>query len=171
VSNPFAIPEAIAKANPANAPEKRVARRIPLALPTLKLETPEIPGYKLHWFRGTAGRIQQALNAGYEYVERDEIQINHHGLADDYEKDGNSDLGTRVSQPAGDTVEGGVRLYLMKIRQEFWDEDQKLVDGRHEAIANSLRRPKASPMDGGDTSNTYSRGESHNLFNPRPRAR
>ena len=169
MSNPLA--DMVAKStttNPANAPEKRVRQRIPMALPTLKLAVPEVPGYVLHWFRGSGQRLQQALAAGYEYVERGELEINSTGLANSYEDDGNTDLGTRVSRASGsDDTEGGNRLYLMKIRQEFWDEDQLAVNARHEQIAGQLRGDKGFAEGGGDNTNRYSRGENRNMFQPR----
>lgn len=169
MSNPLAdMAVKSAATNPANAPEKRVRQRIPMALPTLKLAVPEVPGYVLHWFRGNAQRIQQAVAAGYEYVERDELQVNGTGLANSYDDDGNTDLGTRVSVASGsEDSEGGSRLYLMKIRQEYWDEDQQAVNARHEQIAGQLRGDKGFAESGGDNSNRYSRGENRNMFQPR----
>ena len=72
--------ELTAAANPSVAPATASSRRIPMALPTLKLEIPAIPGYVCHWFRGTQQRIQQALNAGYEWVGRGEVEVNGIGL-------------------------------------------------------------------------------------------
>lgn len=164
----------MAKTNPANEPETAPRRRIPMALPTLKLEIPKIPGHVCHWFRGSSQRIQQALNAGYEFVKRDEVQVNGVGLASDYLGDGNSDLGTRVSVSAGgDDPEGqqGLRLYLMKIKQELWDEDQIAVDERHESIAAQLRGDRGFSEAGQDTSNRYTRGEQKtHMFNPKRRS-
>lgn len=159
-----------AKINPANAPEKAPRKRIPMALPTLKLSVPAIPGYHTYWFRGTPQRIEQAQNAGYEFVKRDEVLLNHAGLANSYEADGNSDLGSQVS--VGDV--DGTRLYLMKIRLELWQEDEAQIEEHHEAIAAQIRGDKGIPAPGAnaqDVKNIYSRGESRNLFTPRPRAR
>ena len=169
MSNPLA--DMVAKSaatNPANAPEKRVRQRIPMALPTLKLAVPEIPGYVLHWFRGNSQRLQQAQQAGYEFVERDELLINSTGLANSYDDDGNTDMGTRVSVASGsEDSESGNRMYLMKIRQEFWDEDQLAVNARQEQIAAQLRGDKGFAEGGMDSSNRYSRGENRNMFQPR----
>ena len=169
MSNPLA--DMVAKSaatNPANAPEKRVRQRIPMALPTLKLAVPEIPGYVLHWFRGNPQRLQQAQQAGYEFVERDELLINSTGLANSYDDDGNTDMGTRVSVASGsEDSESGNRMYLMKIRQEYWDEDQLAVNARQEQTAAQLRGDKGFTEGGMDSSNRYSRGENRNMFQPR----
>lgn len=160
-------PEQINKVNPANAPEKAPAKRIPMALPTLKLAMPEIPGHVCHWFRGNPQRIQQALQAGYTFVTRDEVQVNSYGLANDYNGDGNTDLGSRVSQSAGEGEGTGALLYLMKIKKELWDEDELGVSERHEQIAAQLRGDKGFSKGGDDTSHRYSRGENRNMFTPR----
>lgn len=160
----------MAGANPAEraATANPERRRIPMSLPTLKLQVPEIPGYKCRWMRGTTGRLQQALAGGYEFVERDEVALNAMGLADAALSDGNSDLGSRVSISAGEEMaEGqGVRLYLMKIKRELWDEDQRMVDAQHEAIAAQLRGDKGIQGEG-DNTNRYSKPENRNIFQPR----
>lgn len=157
------------KSNPANLPERAPRQRIPMALPTLKLAIPEIPGYVLHWFRSTPQRIDQAIKAGYEFVERGEVEVNGIGLANSYDADGNTDLGTRVSVSAGSEGDGSntSRLYLMKIKQEFWQEDEAAVQANHEQIASQLRGDKGFVQGGQDTSNRYSRGENRNMFQPR----
>lgn len=157
------------KSNPANVPERAPRQRIPMALPTLKLAIPEIPGYVCHWFRGNQQRVNQALAAGYEFVERGEVEVNGIGLANSYESDGNSDLGTRVSVSAGSEGDDGntSRLYLMKIKRELWDEDELAVQANHEQIAAQLRGDKGLSQAGQDTSHRYTRGENRNMFQPR----
>ena len=130
--------------NPANDRNKEevVRTRIPMDLPQLKLEVPEIPGYRLYWFRSEPGRIARAERAGYEYVQREEIELNSVGLADDRLADGNTDMGSRVSIPAGDMVgedKQPLRLILMKIREEWAQEDDAAREARNESIAAALR--------------------------------
>ena len=154
------------QANPANPPEKAARKRIPLGLPTLKLSVPEIPGHVLYWFRGTEQRMQQAYDAGYTPVKRNEVLLNHAGLATGYATDGNSDLGTNVSVGDAD----GIRMHLMKITKELWAEDEAQIEAHHESIASQLRGDKGIPAPGSDPSKNYSRGESRNLFTPRRKA-
>lgn len=164
----------MAKANPASAAPTAAPRRRSMALPTLKLEVPAIPGHVCHWFRGTAQRLQQAIDAGYQYVGRNEVLVNNVGVANTAEGDGNTDLGSRVSVSAGgEDSEGsqGMRLYLMKLRRELWDEDQIAVDARHESIAAQLRGDRGFAESGQDTSNRYTRGEQKtHMFNPKRRS-
>jgi hypothetical protein len=37
-----------------------------------KLALPEIPGYWIHWFNDTAGRVDQAISAGFSHVKDQE---------------------------------------------------------------------------------------------------
>ena len=156
--------------NPANPPERKARARVSMALPTLKLKTPKIPGFELHWFRGTSARLAQAQAAGYRFVTQSEVDLPETGLANDAEGVGNSSLGDHVSVSAGDELADGqgARLFLMKIPKEFWDEDQLAVDQKHEQTAAILRGDKGYSEAGQDSSNRYSRGEQRrNMFQPR----
>lgn len=116
-------------------------RRIPMSVPVRKLEAPEIPGYHLHWFRGTPDRLQQALNGGYEFVNANEMHVNSVGLGSDTTVSGNTDMGSQVSVVAGgelDSTHQPIRLVLMKIKQEWYEEDQKLVENRSIQVAQAL---------------------------------
>lgn len=136
------LPGAAQQSNPANERGTRVteATRRPMSLPQLSLQVPEIPGYYLYWFLDT--QIEQAIQAGYEFVDRDEVSLNNRGVANDQTEDGNDDLGSRVSRVAGQAAGAGVqaqRLYLMKLRQEWRDKDMAAMAARNEAIAAAIR--------------------------------
>jgi len=110
---------------------------------------------------GTPDRIQRALDAGYEYVTRDEVYLNNKDLAGDASKTGNTDLGNGVSIVAGgDSIDGqATRLHLMKIRQEWYDEDQAVLAKRNQSIADALvggtMKSDQSPETPGDMSKRY----------------
>ena len=160
----------MANSNPANPPERKARARVSMALPTLKLKTPKIPGFELHWFRGTSARLAQAQQAGYRHVTQDEVALPETGVANDAEGAGNTSIGNYVSVSAGDELADGqgARLFLMKIPKEFWDEDQQAVDEKHEQTAAILRGDKGYTDAGQDSSNRYSRGEQRrNMFQPR----
>ena len=125
------------KAGKTNAERKR----IPMSVPVQKLEAPDVAGYHLHWFMNSPERIQRALDGGYEFVDEREIKVNSVSLGGDSALSGNTDLGSRVSVISGQEVgkDGQpTRLVLMKIRQEWYEEDQKLVDERNAQTANAL---------------------------------
>jgi hypothetical protein len=164
--------------NPSNTVEKRKgdATRVPMSTAQLKLAVPEIPGYHLHWMMGTPSRIAQAMKAGYTFVDHDEVDVVNTGLADDASKNGNTDMGSRVSTVAGnDTGEDGKeqRLYLMKLPLEYWEQDQASLESKNEQIASTIRG-------GGDTGGNPngaearyvpegSRRNMENLFTPKRR--
>ena len=134
-------------ANPADAsnmPSATERTRVPMSVPVAHLAVQEIPGYHLHWFNGTPQRIQRALQGGYEFVEQGEVQVNNRTLGSDAATDGNTDLGSRVSIVAGTDIglDGQpVRLYLMKIKEEWWQADQKALVGdgsRLDGVRKSL---------------------------------
>jgi hypothetical protein len=162
------------QSNPANASVVAPVadpKRVPMNSPTQRLRVPEISGFKTHWMRGTADRIQQALAAGYTFVSQDEVALNYRGLAEDPTVGGNTDLGSRVSISAGRTDDSGnvVRLILMKIPVKFADEDKTAYENHQESIAEALRSGttgiKTAP--GSDTSNRYTGTENRNIFNRR----
>lgn len=130
--------------NPAERPGRTRAerQRVPMSVPMQRLFVPEIPGYHLHWFRGTPERIARAQQAGYEFVEDGEVDLNSVGLGNESAASGNTDMGSRVSVVSGDEVgrdNQPVRLILMKLREELWKEDQEAVADRSEIIASALR--------------------------------
>lgn len=135
--------EQMQKGNPANLPGKTAGerKRIPLSVPQRKLEVQDIPGYHTHWFRGTAQRLAQAERAGFEYVHPDEVSLTDVSIGGDAMKAGNTDLGSRVSRIEGGEVDGNgqaVRMYLMKQKNEYWKEDQAILQERNDSIADSL---------------------------------
>lgn len=161
--------------NPANPPAKQLdARsRIPMSLPIQKLAAPEIPGFHCHWMAGSGQRIQQALRAGYMFVEQDEVDLNTFGIAEGENDSGHQDLGSRVSVVAGTDEKGGTqRLYLMKLPLNLWEADQKAMAERQEGIAAQLRGDKGFTEAGQDTSNRYvspASGNNRNIFQPQRR--
>lgn len=158
------------KANPSNVPAKGLPEReyVSMSLPSLRLAVPEIPGYHCHWMSSDPQRMHQAYQAGYEFVEKDEIELNRFSLAGDPSEDPGSDLGSRVSV-FGDA--NGTRLYLMKLKNELWEryEHQKAIG--QERVAAQLRGDKGFTAPGDDSSNRYSKSNNQNLFQPNRRAR
>ena len=77
----------------------------------------EIPGYKLHIFNDEPGRIQTAVDGGWEFVSPEEV-----GGVKDSVTSGNTDLGDKVRYLVGASEKGdGLYAYLLKIKQEYID--------------------------------------------------
>lgn len=138
---------AAAKAlNPADGKvSTRERKRIPMSLPRQQLQVPTIPGYVTYWMRGTPDRLVQAQSAGYEFVTSTEVNLNNFDLGGDASKSGNTDMGTRVSVLASRSGTGEVsadgqplRLYLMKLKEEWAREDQQALDERSAATVRAL---------------------------------
>ena len=167
----------VEKVNPANSTKASVAerKRIPMSVPVQKLAAPDIAGYHLHWFVGAQDRLQRALDAGYEFVDEKELQINNVSLGSVSTASGNTDMGSRVSVVSGSEIgkDGQpMRLILMKIKQEWYEEDLKLVEARNEQVAASLRGGLigADKDRAGDTQQRYvdkSRTKLPDMFTPK----
>lgn len=98
----------------------------------------QIPGYHLHIFNDIAGRIQTALDAGYEFVAPSEV-----GGVSVNVTDRNTDLGDKVRFLVGRTETGEpMYAYLLKIRQDWYEEDQAALEQRNMLIDEAIRSGK-----------------------------
>lgn len=135
--------------NPATSVEtvmKRPPRR-PMSTARQRFQTPEIPGWHCHWFK--EDNVPLAIDAYYEFVDRVEVNMNQLNVSLGGASQG-TDLGTRVSLIADKTESGSpVRAYLMKIREEYWLEDQKEIENRNSSIMQAVFGDEAK-VDTGD---------------------
>jgi hypothetical protein len=100
----------------------------------------QIPGYHLYVFTDTGSRIQQALDSGYEFVRPDEV-----GGVSENVVSRNGDLGERIRFLVNPRLEGSEQYgYLMKIRQEWYEEDQAALQSKNNLIDASIRKGKAA---------------------------
>lgn len=116
----------------------------PMNSAVLRLEVPARDGYHRHWFRGTPERLGRAQQAGYRFVDAEDVgdSIYNSDLAGDAKSGGSTDLGTRVSVISGDDVDRSGqpgRLYLMEVPQELYEMSQKILEDRNESVAAALR--------------------------------
>jgi hypothetical protein len=149
------------KANPANpplpaqattAPERARRKRVPMSVPVRCLEVPEIPGYHLHWIKES--NIPRAIAAYYQFVDDNEVPVNHRNPGTDSSVSGSTDLGARISINAGLGANGQTeRLFLMKLAEEYWLEDRAAIDNRNSQIMTQIFRgekildPEDHPVD------------------------
>lgn len=89
------------------------------------------PDYVYRVVNDKDGRIDKLQGFGYEFVESDE-QIGDYRVAE------GSKLGKAVSKPVGNGVNG----YLMRIKKEFYDEDQAAKAKRVDASEAALKPRK-----------------------------
>lgn len=107
--------------------------RIPLNGMRLKMASQEIPGYHLYWFNDETTRVQDALAAGYEFVTSEQSALVDNVVP------GNSDLSGKVRKLVG-VVEGRpLYAYLMKIKNEWYEEDERLRQSRLEELDRHIQ--------------------------------
>ena len=95
----------------------------------------QIPGYVLHIFNDEPGRIQTAVDGGWEFVKPDEV-----GGVKDSVTSGNTDLGEKVRYLVGTSEKGdGLYGYLLKIKQEWHEEDQRELQKRNDRVDDAIR--------------------------------
>lgn len=105
-------------------------------------------GFVPRWVNDVDGRVEQALAGGYVYVEPEEAKsVGQMAL-----HEGNSDLNGRVSKIVSKGGGQPIRAYLMKIKKEFYDEDQAAKQARNDEIEDALRNGQPG---GADTSSQY----------------
>ena len=113
----------------------------------------EIEGYHLHIFNDSPGRIAQALDVGYEFVTPDEVG----GTAVNVVSR-NTDIGDKVRFLVG-TGENNEPMYayVMKIRQEFFEEDQNALQSKVDLVDEAIRGGKMT-KEGHNTEGFYDAG-------------
>lgn len=99
-----------------------------------------IEGYHLHIFNDTPGRIQHALDGGYEFVHPEEI-----GSVKENVTSRNTDVGDKVRFLVNPNAADGEQYgYLMKIKQEWYEEDQLVLQDKNNLIDDAIRGGKGS---------------------------
>ena len=168
---------AIIEKSPANGVARKQDRvRVPMSAPQQKLAVAAIPGYFMYWMKGTPERLSQAIKGGYEFVDEKEIDGLTNGLiGGDAKVSGNSDMGTRVSVIAGDEVDAQnqpIRLYLMKIKEEWHLEDLQAQEKQNDGLRAALQagRVGAEQDNAADSGTRYidKARTGTNMFTPKP---
>lgn len=113
----------------------KLAGRTPFGTRELKLDVEPIPGYVQRWFNDTPGRIERAKRAGYEHV---------------LEREGRDD--EPKSRSVGTSEGGGgIRAYLMKIPEEFYNADFAAKMGALDTLDAEVMRGKHNVESGDGT--------------------
>lgn len=94
----------------------------------------EIPGYHMCWKNDYKGELEDSLESGYEFVFRGETE-QEDGLTPS-----NIHLGDKIQLKVG-TKENGdpMYAYLMKIKQEWHEEDMAEVANQNRAIEEAIQ--------------------------------
>lgn len=118
--------------------KKERNKRVPFGVARSKLSVAKlIEGYHLRWINDEPGRLQQAMNGGYSFVEPSEV---------DWEENGD----TKVKVLGGAKKDGSaLYIYLMKIPMEFHLEDVAEAQGNVDKIDSAILQGQ-SDREGGD---------------------
>ena len=110
--------------------------RTPFGVGRLRLGVTKIPGYHLHWIADYAGRLENALDNGYEFVKRAEVKVSNRDIP------GQDD--DRLSVIDRSTHETGkpLTLHLMKIKEEWYRENQEFYLERARAVQRQIKTGK-----------------------------
>lgn len=107
----------------------------------------QIPGYHLRIFTDAGSRIQEATDSGYEFVTPTEV-----GGVSENVVSRNGDLGERIRYLVNPRAVGTEQFgYLMKIRNEWFEEDQSELQAKNNRIDAAIRKGKVT----GDNPNFY----------------
>lgn len=105
-----------------------------------KLAVPDLPGFFLCWINDVGGRLIEAQNGGYDFVTTDEMKRIGENLSQAGWVTGTNANDTRVSVIVGKNEDGSpMRAYLMKLKQEWRDEDMADRQKEHDEIDAALR--------------------------------
>lgn len=120
--------------------------RISMSEVQRRLEVPDLPGYRLYWFKDE--NVPKARDAYYEHVKDWEIAVAHNSIGSGEMVSGNTDLGSNVSIIAGQNDAGQpVRLNLMKLPMQYYKEDQAKVEMRNAAMMEAIFGEEARMFD------------------------
>jgi hypothetical protein len=114
--------------------------RVPLSEQRARLKAKyREPGFQYRFVNDTEDRIERFQVAGYEVV-------NHKTET----RDPGAGADTVVGSPVAVSVGGGTKAVLMRIPQDWYDEDQKKKQEKIKAQEATMRRdiPKAGDADG-----------------------
>lgn len=131
-------------------PARRVStgrrRRVPMGTPEQKLSVPQAqddPDNVYRWVNNHPGRLQKALNGGYEFVEDATLEVGTGSIS------GNAEHNSRVSRLVGKDDKGEpLYAFLMKIKREWYEEDQATKQAAIDEVDDAIRNGNFAEKDG-----------------------
>lgn len=110
----------------------RAARttRVPVTERNILSVNGKEPGYVYRIVNDTGDRIQQLQDAGYELVEANSVRVG------DKRINSVKPEGTHAQVSVG----GGVKAYVMRQKQEWYDEDQAAKHARANELEDTIKQ-------------------------------
>lgn len=138
------------KRGPGRPPKKAKRERTSFNSSRMRLNIDLIPEvaqeYHVRWFNDQDDRLSRATRGGWEFITQNELE----GHVGDKEVHGDSsDLNGRVSKVVG---KDGTVAYALKLRNEFWEEDQAEQAARNDLVDEAIR---AGQSGGASIANQY----------------
>lgn len=97
------------------------------------------PGFVYRVVNDVGDRIEQLKAIGYEIVEDSAVQVGDRRIANP----------TKEGSPVKVSVGGGIQGYVMRIKQEWYDEDKAKKDAHVDNIEKGLVRDAKEQTDYG----------------------
>lgn len=88
-------------------------------------------GYMYRFVNNTGDRVQQFIEAGYELVDADKVQVGDRRVAQ----------ATPEGSKAQVSVGNGDKAFLMRIKQEWYQEDQAAKQVQVDELEKSIKTP------------------------------
>ena len=104
------------------------------------------PNYEYRWINDDDNRVKDALNAGYEVVNDPNVEVGDNGANRQ-----NQSVGTGARKHVGK----GMSAVLMRIKKEFYDEDQREKQGQINQSEKEMKRSSAAARHEDDEEHTY----------------
>lgn len=115
----------------ANSASAQRVKRTPIGSRNILSVTGKEPGYVYRIVNDSSDRIQQFLDAGYELVNADSVQVG----------DKRVNTATPEGSKAQVSVGKGDKAFVMRIRQEWYDEDQKAKQEHVNKLEQAIKQP------------------------------
>ncbi len=116
----------------ASNPRKERKQRVPLSAANKLMVRGKEAGYHYRIVNDRDDRVQMFIDAGYEPVSGEGTKVER--------SDGASEMGSVKTFPVG----GGDKAVLMRIPQEWYDEDQELKQKRIDELEQTSRQEALS---------------------------
>tara|TARA_R110000868_G_scaffold403088_1_gene679953 strand:- start:3734 stop:4141 length:408 start_codon:yes stop_codon:yes gene_type:complete len=126
--------EAIAK-----APAGRVTRT-PVGTRNILTVKGKDPAYEYRIVNDVEDRITQFQEAGYEIVQSDSVDVGDKRAAS----------GTSVGSAKSLSVGQGTKAFVMRIKKEWYDEDQRAKQKQIAATESAIKEPSLNGSDYGN---------------------
>lgn len=118
--------------------EKRVARKALFQRGPQSILGDKDPDYVYRFVNDTGSRISNFKSAGYEFVEDKDLVVGDSRVFDP------SDLGSAKRVTSND----GTASYLMRIKKEYYDEDQAAKAALNDETEKAMKRDAGQGMYG-----------------------